>query len=325
MSARSPRFITLASIGICVLVVGSGLATYAFLAHHGNQTVQKTTKQVATTKPVTPVKKDTPAPTPAKTTPSTPAPVQPKPVPVPAPYVPPAPPAPATVTPAPSSPASGLSSSGGSSSVSYQTSNWAGYVVTGTNLTSVSGSWTVPHPTSTSASGTSSDAAWIGIGGVAHSDLIQVGTINLVASDGTVSTHAFYELLPATAQFIASFIASPGDGISASVTQTAAGVWNITLTNTTTSQTYSTSVNYSSSLTSAEWIQEDPGDANGNLLPLDNFGTIYFTGASATQNGTVLSASAAGSSPITMMDPSTHTPKATPSALSGGSFSVTRS
>lgn len=326
MSARSPRFITLASIGICVLVGGAGLTTYVLLSHYGGHAAQKTTKKVVATKPATssPVKKDTPSPAPAKTTPSVPAPAQPKPAPAPAPYVPPKQPTPTVPPPSPSSPASGLSSSGGSSSVSYQTSNWAGYVATGTNFTSISGSWTVPNPTSTSASGTSSDAAWIGIGGVAHSDLIQVGTINLVASDGTVSTHAFYELLPATAQFIPSFVVSTGDVISASITQTSSGVWSIALTNTTTSQAYTTTVSYASSLTSAEWVQEDPGDANGTLLPLDNFGTIYFTGASTTQNGNVLSASAAGSSPITMMDPSTHTAKATPSGLSGGSFSVTR-
>ncbi len=314
---------------MCVLVVGAGVATYAAVSHYSKHTLQratkKTTSPVSTTKPTSPpVSKK--APTPAENPPSAPATTQPKPTSPPVSYVPPKAPAPATVTPAPSSPASGLSSSGGgsSSSVSYQTSNWAGYIATGTNFTSVNGSWTVPNPTSTNASGNSSDAAWIGIGGVAHSDLIQVGTLNLVASDGTVSTHAFYELLPATAQFIPSFVVSPGDAVSASITQTSGGVWSIIITNQTTTQTYSNSVNYTSSLTSAEWIQEDPGDANGNLLPLDNFDTIYFTGASATQNGTAMSASAANASPVTMMDPSTHTARAVPSALSGSSFNVTR-
>lgn len=315
---------------MCVLVVGAGVATYAAVSHYSKHTLQratkKTTSPVSTTKPTSPPASKK-APTPAENPPSAPATTtQPKPASPPAPYVPPKAPAPATVTPAPSSPASGLSSSGGgsSSSVSYQTSNWAGYIATGTNFTSVSGSWTIPNPTSTNASGNSSDAAWIGIGGVAHSDLIQVGTLNLVASDGTVSTHAFYELLPATAQFIPSFVVSPGDIVSASITQTSGGVWSIVITNQTTTQTYSTSVNYTSSLTSAEWIQEDPGDANGNLLPLDDFGTIYFTGASATQNGTAMSASAANASPVTMMDPSTHIARAIPSALSGSSFNVTR-
>ena len=51
--------------------------------------------------------------------------------------------------------------------------NWAGYVATGSSITSVTGSWTVPSA-GTVPPGLS--ATWVGIGGYKTSDLIQAGT-----------------------------------------------------------------------------------------------------------------------------------------------------
>jgi hypothetical protein len=62
--------------------------------------------------------------------------------------------------------------------------NWAGYVATGGTFTSVSGSWIVPQ---VNATGTSSDATWVGIGGTTSRDLIQTGTRAVVNSNGQVS------------------------------------------------------------------------------------------------------------------------------------------
>lgn len=194
--------------------------------------------------------------------------------------------------------------------------------MTGGTYTSVSGSWAVPNPTSTNPSGNSSDAAWVGIGGINSSDLIQAGTIDIVSPSGAVSVEAFYEMLPNAAKFIPTISVSPGDTMSASVAQTSSGVWGITVTDATTGQSFNTSVSYASSFSSAEWIQEDPSDASGNLMTLDNFGTISFSGARTTVNGALTTPAASNASSITMLNAS-HTPVAVPSTISSGLFHVT--
>ena len=77
----------------------------------------------------------------------------------------------------------------------YYSTNWSGYAALSGKFTAVSGSWIVPVVSGTSGVSTA-DATWVGIGGVSANDLIQTGTTNNVDSAGTVSTYAFYELLP---------------------------------------------------------------------------------------------------------------------------------
>lgn len=234
----------------------------------------------------------------------------------------------AGVSPDPSSPVTGLSTGGQQTSTSltagraYQSSNWSGYVATGSSYTSVSGSWTVPSPSPTSRRTYSADAAWIGIGGVSSSDLIQTGTTDLVSPNGTISVVAFYELLPSDARYITSLNVSPGDVMTASIQETSNGVWNISLTDTTTGQAYTNTVNYNSSHSTAEWIQEAPSLSSGGIFPLDDFGTINFTGASATAAGKNTSIASLATATMTMTNSSGYV-IASPSALSGTGFSVT--
>lgn len=194
-------------------------------------------------------------------------------------------------------------------------------MASGGSFTTVSGSWVVPSPTSTSTTASSYDAAWIGIGGVTSSDLIQTGTANIVATDGSVSTMAFYELLPAAAQNIVSMVVTPGDTMSASITQTGAGQWSLIITDVTTGKTFSKAIAYSSQLSSAEWIEEAPTLSDGSIAPLDNFGTVRFSGGTTTMDGSSLSIAAANAASITMVDKN-NKPIAVPSAVSGGMFSV---
>lgn len=207
--------------------------------------------------------------------------------------------------------------------IAYQSTNWAGYLTTGSKYTSVAASWIAPSPSATSTSVESADGTWIGIGGVTSSDLIQVGTENTISASGVVTTAGFYELLPAGAQSTPSLNVQPGNRMSASITQTAPTQWTISMTNLTTGQTFSKSVAYSSSFSSAEWIQEDPSYQDKSLVLLDNFGTAQFSGATTTADGVTVSASAIGASPITLIGQggaSGHGAK--PGALSGGSFVV---
>jgi hypothetical protein len=210
-----------------------------------------------------------------------------------------------------------------SSATTYQSTNWSGYLSTGGNFTAVSGTWIAPTPTPTSTTVESGDGTWIGIGGISTSDLIQIGTENTISPSGVVSSSAFYELLPAGAVGIPSLTVSPGDTISASITQTATSQWTISLVNVTTGKSFSQSVTYTSSLSSAEWIQEDPSYPDGSLVLLDNFGTVSFTNAIATMNGTTSSAAASNASQIILIGQggaSGH--GGTPSTVNGSSFTV---
>jgi Peptidase A4 family len=201
--------------------------------------------------------------------------------------------------------------------------NWAGYVATGGNYTSVSGSWTVPQPGTNGH--TASDATWVGIGGVSNNDLIQSGTQNIVDPSGNITTTAFYELLPDVSTPISAVTVKSGDTVTVSISQTATNIWLINFTDNTSGQNYQTTVSYDSSLSSAEWIEEAPSNG-ASVLPLDNFGTVSFTGGQTTENGSSVSINGAGASSVIMVN-SAGQALATPSALSsdGTNFNITRS
>jgi hypothetical protein len=266
-------------------------------------------------------------------------------VPKPAPS-PPAPPAPAktpvqagtpkaepVVTPSPSSSVSGLTpttptpppSSQASTppiTTGYLSSNWSGYLATNASFTGVSGSWTATLATGNGSS-TSADSTWIGIGGVTSGDLIQVGTQNLISAGGQVSTSAFYELLPNFSQPVPGVTVSPGDGITASISQMSGGQWSISITDTTKGQTSAFTVSYASSLSSAEWIEEDPSFSFRRQIPFDNFHQAAFAGGSTVANGVSMNIAASPAQPVTMVNNAGQT-IAVPSAIGsdGASFTV---
>ena len=210
-----------------------------------------------------------------------------------------------------------------SSPATYTSTNWAGYMATTGNYTAISASWVAPSVSGNGVS-TSADATWIGIGGVTTADLIQVGTQNVVTASGQVSTGAFYEMLPDVSQNVPSLTISPGDSITASLVETSAGQWTISLTDETSGQSFTDNVAYTSSNSSAEWIEEDPSFSDGQLVPLDNFGTTTFSDGSTTSNNSALNLSSSNASQITLVDKSGQD-EATTSAITGGGegFSVT--
>jgi hypothetical protein len=194
--------------------------------------------------------------------------------------------------------------------------NWSGYAAQNGTYTQVSGTWKVPSVTGSDPS--AADAAWVGIGGVSSTDLIQSGTQDSFDANGQATTSAFYELLPDAPVTIPTVTPRPGDTVTVSISQQQPDQWRIAFTDTTTGQTYSTTVSYSSSLSSAEWIEEAPSDGYGTV-PLANFGSVSFTHAS-TNEGTLAQS---GAQPIAMADDQGQT-LAAPSVLGsdGASFSV---
>ena len=197
--------------------------------------------------------------------------------------------------------------------------NWSGYAATGGNFSGVSGTWTVPQPSSSATAGVG--ATWVGIGGVSSRDLIQAGTQD-VTSGGQHQFQTWIEMLPAASQQVPLAVA-PGDSVTVAILEQGAGsgVWQISLTNNTSKGTYRTTVSYNSSESSAEWIEEAPTGKSG-ILPLDNFGSVVFGDATAVENQQTVDLSQAGAQPITMVN-TTKQALAVPSAITAGGFGFT--
>jgi hypothetical protein len=197
--------------------------------------------------------------------------------------------------------------------------NWSGYAATGGTFTSVTGTWTVPTVATTT---TGADATWVGIGGINTTDLIQAGT-EATVSGGEVAYGAWIEMLPAASRPI-SLTVNPGDSVTVTITQKSDLDWLIDMRNNTTGGRYNTTVQYRSSRASAEWVQEAPS-LGRSIVPLDDFGSVKFTGASATRDGVTLDLFGLGARAITMIN-SARQALAIPSVIGGdgASFSVTR-
>jgi len=133
-------------------------------------------------------------------------------------------------------------------------------------------------------------SSWVGVGGFCEDancasvddSLIQLGTEQDASSNGETQYYAWIEVLPASSVELSpeTYPVNPGDTITASLACTAnctpgaTQTWALTMTSTR-GWTYSTSLNYASSLLSAEWIEEAPSSFSG-VLPLANYGTATF-------------------------------------------------
>ena len=199
--------------------------------------------------------------------------------------------------------------------------NWSGYGASGGTFTAVGGSWTVPQVGGTTAG--AADAPWVGIGGQDSRDLIQAGTDATVLSSGRVRYSAWIEMLP-DAPTTVPLTVSPGDKITVSIARQSGDNWLIAFSDDTTGQTYSTNVTYTSSLSSAEWIEEAPSSGR-RTVPLSDFGTVAFTDLWTVKDGRRVTAAGANATPITMIS-SSRNPIAQPSTLTanGAEFTVTR-
>jgi ketosteroid isomerase-like protein len=226
----------------------------------------------------------------------------------------------AAASPAASRPSSPSGSTPPSSDLSVS-HNWAGYAATAGGYTAVSGTWTVPDFSADSPQGV--DATWVGIGGVNTRDLIQAGTQEQTSGSGQTQYQAWIEMLPQASRPVPLAV-RPGDSVSVSIGEQAANTWLISFVNNTTGQTFQQTERYTSSHSSAEWIEEAPSSGRG-ILPLDNFGTVQFSSASAVKNGQTEDLAAAGAQPISLIGASQQ-PLAVPSAVGtdGQSFSVSR-
>jgi hypothetical protein len=181
-----------------------------------------------------------------------------------------------------------------------QSSNWFGYgqgtLEQGSKLfNSISGDWTVPAATQHTSGQAEASSDWIGIGGgcvdsgcsVTDSTLIQTGTEQDVSASGAPSYSAWYELVPAPSLTISSMTVQPGDHMHASLSEVVgdANVWNITIQDVTRNESFTTTVPYTSTHATAEWIEETPLliGTNAGFAALPNLTNPAFS--SGTTNG----------------------------------------
>jgi hypothetical protein len=208
--------------------------------------------------------------------------------------------------------------------------NWAGYGVSGTNFTKVTGSWTAPKATCPSTASQLA-AFWVGIDGLAALDptVEQVGT-EADCTKGAPRYSAWYEMFPLATVFLSTskYPVTPGETIGAQVSASGraftltigaalGGVLKWHFSTTQTSKVLPLE-------SSAEWIAEAPCTGNPcSIAPLANFGSVGFTGASA--NGKAITTPGFIDTKLTMTTKGSKVTKAAPSALNPGgtAFKVT--
>jgi len=204
--------------------------------------------------------------------------------------------------------------------------NWSGYaaeksISSPTNgfVKSVKGTWTAPTLTCDSSKDTYS-SVWVGIDGYSSSSVEQLGTEHDCVS-GKQQDYAWFEMYPKPAYLITGMTIHSGDVLTASVTYTANNKFTLTMTDTTTGKSFTTTQRSNAARSSAEWIVEAPW--SGGVLPLANFGTVSISKAQFTDSsGVTHTIDGRGSGtydPITMDNPSGA--QAIPSGISDSSGS----
>ncbi|KAF9477026.1 glutamic protease [Pholiota conissans] len=164
-------------------------------------------------------------------------------------------------------------------------SNWSGAVLetppSGQTFTTVTGTFKVPTP-----SGTGAASAWVGIDGdTAQNSILQSG-VDFTVSGGRVSYQAWFEWFPNFAIDFNNFPISSGQTITVTVHATSKTAGTVVMTNVSTGKTITQAVSAPSSSAAlagqnAEWIVED-FEEGGSLVTLTNFGSVTFTGATAS-------------------------------------------
>lgn len=135
----------------------------------------------------------------------------------------------------------------------FESTNWSGYAVKSSSdaISRATSSFIVPKlnpPPSGYAS------TWVGIGGLSTDDLIQAGI-----SEQSTTPHyfAWWETLPSSAVRLNNKSVSHGDKITVTIAQSSSKKWKISLTDAG-HWSFSKTVSYKSSRSSAEWILEAP-------------------------------------------------------------------
>jgi hypothetical protein len=174
-----------------------------------------------------------------------------------------------------------------------QSNNWFGYnqgalEQGGTLFHAITGDWTVPTASAHTKGQDAYSSTWIGIGGgcldatctTTDNTLIQTGTEQDVDTSGHASYSSWWEIIPGPSLTISNMTVGAGDHMHADIHETVANseVWQITLTDVTRNESFTTTVPYPSTHGTAEWIQETPLllGTNAGFSALPNLTTTAF-------------------------------------------------
>jgi hypothetical protein len=185
------------------------------------------------------------------------------------------------------------SKAGSTADTALQSSAWSGYRVTSpsgsVSFESVQAAWVEPAITCNAIAATAGQFAsfWVGLDVQRFAaDVQQDGST--AYCDGSEPVHyLWWEQAPYNAAQIVGYV-NAGDTISASTVYTpSTGIFTFTMTDETTSTTYTETAGCPTGETcsrvGAEWIAEAP-HVDGTLVPLFPYGTVSFANASATDS-----------------------------------------
>ncbi len=207
--------------------------------------------------------------------------------------------------------------------VSVGVANWSGYAALGGPFTSVTGNFTVPYVT-TSAQVADRTDVWVGIGGFESDSVIQAGIEERVdpTNPSLADYYAWWYVLTPPQHLtsgvtITTVQIAPGDQVTVTIGQISGSDWEITLTDDTNGESFTTDQPYTFFGSSAEWIVEAP-----TVLGIDT--TQYYTLAPysppVTFSGLGFTGPESGLFNIAMLQSGSQV--STPSSLNGNSFNV---
>ncbi|KAH8673465.1 peptidase A4 family-domain-containing protein [Xylariales sp. PMI_506] len=186
----------------------------------------------------------------------------------------------------------GISLSNETLQVEYS-SNWAGAVLIGSGYKSVTGTITVPTPSTPSGGSSRTEyaaSAWVGIDGdTCDTAILQTG-VDFYVEGTEVAFDAWYEWYPDYAYDFSGITIAAGDVIKMTVTATSTKAGTAVIENVTTGKTVTQTFSGETDAlceTNAEWIVEDFESGN-SLVPFADFGTVTFTDISPSAAGATI-------------------------------------
>jgi hypothetical protein len=203
--------------------------------------------------------------------------------------------------------------------------NWAGYTLPQSGVSGVRAAWTEPDISNVP---NAHIATWVGIGGWANSynNIVQIGTLAHVTSDGTIVHTVWYETLPPNSWIFIGTV-SAGDKVFASIELESgkAQNWDLALADETTNQTFKVTVSFQSQRIYSDFIIEDPDATSNNgppFFPFPHFPTVTFRNANVRYAHDWVAIAAVRAIQVTLAQSGVVV--ARPGPLANDTFTVTR-
>lgn len=167
--------------------------------------------------------------------------------------------------------------------------NWSGYIEGNGPNTSVTGTFSVPSLYAGDPDG-SNMSQWVGLDGwESDTQLIQSGIDEVPNSTmpGYFSIVPWWEILPAAETPITTLatLVAAGDSITIAISQVSGSTWEISFTDNTSGDNFTTDQTYTGSGTTADWIVEAPL-SGGTQTSLADYTPTGFTGIGARGSDT---------------------------------------